>query len=131
MLKSAANIAILLADYITEIVTQLKMLEPKSHSILLNPFEYDIVDFRFFVDQDDHGQSFIDMTLKKDADTVTLRFWRPIKLKIEEGFPIGTSGMVFYDVSDNGLEDIGVEVADFECLSGAVTFFAKSVERVS
>lgn len=106
------------------------MFEPQSHAILPRPFEYDIVDFRFHVDQEDQDSSFVDMTLKKDGDTLTLRFWRPIKLKIEEGFPSGTSGMVIYDLSASGLENIGVEVADFECLPGSVTFFAKSVERV-
>jgi hypothetical protein len=105
--------------------------EPKLHSILSTPHEYEIGEFRYHINNEDPSQSFIEMTLQKNAEAVTLRFWQPINLKIEEGFPQSTGGMVFYDVSANGLENIGVEVADFEASSGAVTFSAKSVEKVA
>lgn len=106
------------------------MNEPKLHSILYRPHEYEVSEFRYHVDQEDPSQSFIDMTLKKNAEVVMLRFWQPIKLKIEEGFPQSTSGMVFYDLSADGLENISVEVADFEASWGQVTFYAKSVEKI-
>jgi hypothetical protein len=105
------------------------MSNSRLHSILSNPHEYDLCEFRYHVDDDPH-QSFVDLTLRNHAESVTLRFWRPRKLKIEEGFPQATGGMVFYDLSADGLEDIGIEVADFEACPGSVTFFAKSVERV-
>ena len=60
------------------------------------------------------------MTLQKNADSVTLRFWQPINLKIEEGFPLPTRGMVFYDRSADGLENTKIEVAYFEGSWGAV-----------
>jgi hypothetical protein len=103
----------------------------KPHPILQAPHTYELVDFHFHVDKNDPAQSFIDMTLVNDADAVTLRFWQPVNLKIEERFPYPTGGMVFYDVSADGLENIGVEVSDFEASSGAITFSAKSVERIS
>lgn len=38
--------------------------------------------------------------------------------------------VVFYDRAADGLEDIRVEVADFESSWGAITFCARSVEKV-
>lgn len=106
------------------------MDELKLHPILHRPHEYDVSDFRYHIDREEPSESFIEMTLQKSTDSITLRFWQPINLKIEEGFPQPTRGMVFYDRAADGLENIGVEVADFESSSGALTFFAHSVEKV-
>jgi len=103
----------------------------KLHSILPNPHEFEICDFRFHIDHAERSQSFIEMTLQKDTETVTLRFWQPVNLKIEEGFPQATRGMVFYDRSADQLENITIEVADFESSWGAITFLARSVEKIS
>ncbi|MBS1157070.1 MAG: hypothetical protein H6R07_2994 [Proteobacteria bacterium] len=107
------------------------MSEPKLHSVLSKPHEYELSEFRYHVEKKDPSLSFIDMTLQKNAESVTLRFWQPINLKIEEGFPQPTGGMVFYDLSADGLENIGVKVADFEASWGSVTFSAKIVEKIS
>ena len=104
------------------------MAEPKLHPILERPHEYEISDFRYHVEKEEPGDSFIEMTLQKNTDSVTLRFWQPIHLKIEHGFPRPTRGMVFYDRSPDGLESINVEVADFEASWGSITFCARSVE---
>jgi hypothetical protein len=106
------------------------MNEQKPHSILHNPHEYDLTDFHYHLDKDAPSSSFIDMKLEKNSETITLRFWQPVNLKIEEGFPYPTRGMVFYDVTANCLENIGVEVSDFEATYGSVTFSAKFVKRV-
>jgi hypothetical protein len=106
------------------------MNEPKLHSILDRPHEYDVSDFRYHVDREETSESFIEMTLLKNTESVTLRFWQPINLRIEEGFPRPTRGMAFYDRAADGLENIKVEVADFEGSWGAVTFCARSVEKV-
>lgn len=98
------------------------------HPILAAPHKYDIVDFRYSIDRQEPSQSFIDLALAKDGELVSLRFWQPINLVVEQGFPAATRGMVFYDVSMYHLENIGVEVADFEATHGAITFSAKSVE---
>jgi hypothetical protein len=107
------------------------MERPPRHTILEMPHEYDVVDFRYSVDRQDPDQSFIDLTLEKNGEVVALRFWKPINLIIEQGFPAATGGMVFYDVSSYQLEGIGVEVADFEASNGSITFSAKSVERLT
>jgi hypothetical protein len=106
------------------------MREPKLHPILYRPHEYEISDFRFFIDRENPEKSFIQMTLEKGVESVTLRFWQPINLKIEEGFPMATGGMVFYDRSEDWWENVSVEVADFESTPGAITFYARSVEKV-
>lgn len=106
------------------------MIERKLHSILSGSHEYELGEFRYHVDKEDPSGSFIDMTLRKKSESVILRFWQPINLKIEEGFPRPTSGMVFYDLSADGLEDIGVQVADFESSWGSVTFSARHVEKI-
>lgn len=103
---------------------------PPHHSILEAPHKYDIVEFRYFVDRNEPAQSFIDLSLEKDDAVVSLRFWKPVNLIIEQGFPNATGGMVFYDVSSFSLEGIGVEVADFESSHGSITFSAKNVERI-
>ncbi|BEU97461.1 hypothetical protein ACDW_31660 [Acidovorax sp. DW039] len=106
------------------------MDEPKLHPILNRPNEYAISDFRYHVDREQPSESFIEMTLQKNMDSVTLRFWQPANLKIEEGFPRPTRGMVFYDRSADGLENTKIEVADFESSWGAITFCARGVEIV-
>ena len=106
------------------------MEKPSRHPILAMPHEYDIVDFRFFVNRQERIHSFIDLSLKKDEELVRLRFWQPVNLVIEQGFPAATAGMIFYDVSSYQLEDIGVQVADFESSNGSITFSAKCVERI-
>ena len=107
------------------------MNEPKLHSILHRPHQYDVTDFHYHFDKNDPSQSFIRMTLEKNTEVVTLQFWQPVNLQIEKGFPYPTHGMVFYDVTASGLEDIGIEVSDFEASYGSITFSAKFVERVN
>jgi hypothetical protein len=106
------------------------MSNRKLHAVLESPHEYELVEFRYVVDKEDFRQSFVEMRLQKDSHFVSLKFWQPTHLKIEEGFPEATGGMVFYDLSGQYLEDIRIEVTDFESNWGAITFFARDVERI-
>jgi hypothetical protein len=106
------------------------MFEHKIHPILANPHRYKIVEFRYHMDWDEPRDSFIDMHLSHHSEKVTLRFWQPVNLSIEAGFPTPTSGMVFYDRSADSLQDIGIEVADFESTHGSILFSAREVERI-
>jgi len=105
------------------------MSQLKEHSILAAPSQSAIEDFYYHIDRETPSKSFIDMALRKGKEIVELRFYRPIDLKIEIGFP-ATPGMVFYDVSAHGAENIGVEVASVGTSPGSITFCAKSVERI-
>lgn len=102
----------------------------RPHPVLHRPHEYELTELSYCIDRVDDSRSYVDMTLRKDGCIERLRFWQPRQLKIEEGFPVATGGMVFYDLSADGLENVGVEVADFEATPGAITFFARSVERI-
>jgi len=58
---------------------------------------------------------------------VRLRFERPRQLVINEYFPT-QMGLFISDISEQQLEDLTVEVGDYE--NGSIRFFAKSVERI-
>lgn len=106
------------------------MFEHKIHPILDHPHQYRLVEFKYVIDWDDPRQSFIDMRMCQDSDEVALRFWQPVNLSIEAGFPHPTKGMVFYDRSADCLQDIGIEVADNESSHGSILFSAREVERI-
>ena len=102
----------------------------KDHAIIDNPWEYRITSFLYECSSEDFQEHFIDMTLEKDGETRRLRFIGPQQLKIEEGFPLSTSGMEILDISDRALEDINILVGDFELSFGAITFYAKDVQEL-
>jgi len=72
---------------------------------------------------DDH---YIEVVLEKNGDHIRLRFDQPRQLVINEYFPT-QSGFYISDVSSDGLEDLLIEVGDFE--NGSIRFFAKSVVK--
>ncbi|WP_426210714.1 hypothetical protein [Massilia sp. TWP1-3-3] len=110
--------------------SQRNMFEHKIHPILDCPNHYRLVEFKYVIDWDEPRQSFIQMRLRHHDDEVSLRFWQPVNLSIEAGFPFPTGGMVFYDRSADSLQDIGIEVADFESSHGSILFSAREVERI-
>lgn len=97
------------------------------HPIIEKPWEYQLTEFHYHYDPDDWGASFLDMTLERGEPVRRLRFWSPRRLRIEEGFPIATSGMAIKDVRHRQMEGLGVYVGDFEASPGAVTFWAYEV----
>jgi hypothetical protein len=97
------------------------------HPIIENPWEYHIIDFHYTCEAGDTLEHYIDLSLKKDSVVRKLRFYGPRNLIIEQGFPLPTHGMEIWDVSNRGLENIGVEVSDFEASHGSITFVAKEV----
>ena len=106
------------------------MSGPRIHPILECPSQYQIEALACYFNPEDEDESYLDLTLRKEEARVSLRFKRPVNIAIEPGFPHHTGGMVIYDRSKDGLENIGVEVADYESSHGAITFLAKSVGRV-
>ena len=101
--------------------------ESPVHTIIDRPHEYDVIRFDYNHDPKDHTHSYIDLTLRKGGILRRLRFLRPQSLKIEEGFPGSTHGMVILDIRHRQLDGLGVEVADLEASPGAITFFAAEV----
>ncbi|MBJ7537214.1 hypothetical protein I8J31_05920 [Marinomonas sp. C1424] len=101
------------------------------HPIVESPHLYDIDCFSYKFVEKDNSKSYIDLHLKKDSEVVCLRFWGPQDLEIEKGFPWATGGMFIEDIKSHGLESLGIYVGDFEASNGSITFWAKSVERLS
>ncbi|MDB5327093.1 MAG: hypothetical protein JWM57_2662 [Phycisphaerales bacterium] len=100
------------------------------HPILERAFEYDIIRFDFRCDPQNWEQ-YLDLWLRRGEDVKVLRFLRPTGLKIEEGFPSPTRGMIILDVTHWGWENVGVQVTDFENSHGRIHFYAKSVAERS
>ena len=97
------------------------------HPIIDSPHEYEIVRLDYHIDPDDSHNSFLDLVLRRGASTRRLRFFRPQRLVIEEGFPSSTHGMIILDIRDKQWDDLQVEVADFEASLGSITFCAAEV----
>jgi hypothetical protein len=97
------------------------------HSIIENPWQYQIIEFHYHVEPDNGEGSFIDLYLKKDDVVRRLRFLKPQNLQIEKGFPYPTGGLCILDIRSRQLDGLGVEVADFENSNGAITFHAWNV----
>lgn len=97
------------------------------HPIIDRPHEYEIVRLDYHNDPDNFRNSFLDLTLRYRSIIRRLRFLRPQRLVIGEGFPTSTHGMTVLDISGRHWDDIRVEVGNFEASPGAVTFYASDV----
>jgi len=98
------------------------------HPIIDKPHQFQILRVDYQIDPDDYRNSFIDLVLRRGQVTRRLRFLRPQNLKIEEGFPfLATSGLQVLDISHRQLDDLTVEVSDFEATPGAISFYAAEV----
>lgn len=97
------------------------------HPIIDRPHEYDIIRFDLHNDPLDCRNSYLDLTLQRRNTIRRLRFIRPQRIVIEEGFPTATHGMIFLDIRDRQWDDLRIEVADFEASNGSLTFCAADV----
>ena len=76
---------------------------------------------------DEQREAYLDMALENGDTTRNLRFFSPISIEIERGFPSPTWGMLILDISDRQMQGINVEVTDFENTHGKISFFARQV----
>ncbi|HEY1598017.1 MAG TPA: hypothetical protein VGG64_00345 [Pirellulales bacterium] len=97
------------------------------HSIIESPHEYTVVRFDYHNDPDDWKNSHVDLVLRRQGEVRRLRFLRPQSLKIEEGFPSPTHGMIILDIRDRKWDGLNIEVADFEASPGKILFYAQDV----
>ncbi len=97
------------------------------HPIIDSPHEYEIVRFDLHNDPLDSRNSYLDLVLQRQHTIRRLRFLRPQRIMIEEGFPAATHGMIILDIRDRQLDDLRVEVADFEASRGSIQFVAADV----
>jgi hypothetical protein len=99
------------------------------HAILETPWHYDIESVSVDALPRDGGEPRLDLRLSLDGEIVELRFWSPREVQI--GWPLTTGGLEILDLSERGMEKVGVEVADFEASPGGLRFYARAVERLS
>ena len=107
----------------------LDLSDAQNHPVLEQPWTYQIAKIQF--DFSDPCNFVADLTLRKDNETVTLRFSEIGELEIEKGFnPWGISGMQILDLSHRGMETARIRVSSFE-QDASIHFWAKSVECFS
>ncbi len=107
--------------------TQILSRTDPDHSIIDQPWTYQLTEFNYHNNLDNWWQSYIDMTLQRGGIMRRLRFTAPRSLQIEQGFPMSTGRMVIRDVRRRGIAGVGVYVGDDESTWGAVTFWARDV----
>ncbi len=108
---------------------QREWLDEPKHPILPEAWTHEVVTVAVQREPLDEQEPFIDLTVRRGADRVTLRFWSPRELHIDDGGAAMTGGFVILDVRGRGLEGVGVRVDDFEDVQGKVQFLARAVER--
>ena len=95
------------------------------HPIIERPHTFDIVRFEYHCE--DMLGTHLDLTLKRGDEVRRLRFMNPQSLRIGEGFPQSTHGLVILDIRHRQWEGLGVEVDDCENSNGSITFVAAEV----
>jgi len=100
------------------------------HPIIERPYEYQLTELRYVIEDTDGRERFIGMVLAKGPVKRRLRFWAPRNFHVQEGFsPDSYIGLQILDVSRRQLEEVSVEVSCFENTPG-FGFYARSVEEI-
>jgi len=105
-------------------------MNDKIHPIINKPHEYEVIFFSLKKDTEAHESTYIELHLKKNSEIKKLQFIQPVDLEIEKGFYGNICGMEILDIKDHQLDNIGVQVRNFEQDAG-ITFMAKEVVEVN
>lgn len=105
----------------------MKEAELIPHEVLARPWELDVLELSFW--KSPQGTDYLDIRFSGERGG-WLRFADPRDLSVERGFPRRTGGLFIADCSADQLEGIGVRVLDLEASHGAISFCARSVERL-
>ena len=101
-------------------------LTDRDHPVLPDAWRYDIVALRLELKPENGAEPFLDLTLDLDGNRLTLRFFSPQSIEIEEGDPV-SGGLKILDVSARQLDGLRVRVDDYEGSSGSLRFWARDV----
>jgi hypothetical protein len=96
------------------------------HPIIEHPWKYSIVGLAFFRTLDNTEEAYIDLTLQSGSIIRRLRFFSPQDIYFENGFP-ESPGLCIRDVSKRGMENLRIQVDDFEAGPGGIHFWARDV----
>lgn len=99
----------------------------KIHKIIEHPHTYRIIKFCYNSEANNYIEHYIDIWFQKDTIIRKLRFIAPINLEIEKWFPKPTWWLEILDIKDSQLQDITVQVRDFESEHWAINFYSKDV----
>ena len=103
------------------------MRDPE-HPILPGACEYEIIALRLEREQAEDMEPYLDLVLRRGQQRRVLRFWSPQNLEVARGGPTMTHGLAIYDIRARGLDQLSVEVDDFEDRN--VSFVARDVEEL-
>ena len=92
--------------------------------------QYRLTSFNYDCSSDNQEEHSIEIGFQLNNDVRKLCFEAPVRLKVEEGFPNITSRLEIIDVSSYQLENITVQVSDFELSEGGLCFYAKRVYEI-
>jgi hypothetical protein len=102
----------------------------KAHTILDKPHEYDVVYMEWNINPYDYKESHLILHLQKGEEIKKLKFIRPTEVEIEKGFNgVNCSGMEIIDIKDRQLDNINIQVRNFEQDAG-ITFMALDVIEI-
>jgi hypothetical protein len=104
-------------------------IDPR-HSVLPDPHNYDLVGLNLQLAPPHNAEPFIDLTFESRRRKLTLRFFSPRQLSLEEDGP-SSLGLEILDISAHRLDQLTVRVDNYESSGGAVRFVARTVEVVS
>ncbi len=100
------------------------------HEVLPDPHNYDLVGLDLQLAPPHNAEPYLDLTFDSRSRRLTLRFFSPRQLSIEEDGP-SSLGLEILDISGHGLDNLTVRVDNYESTGGAVRFVARTVEVVS
>lgn len=103
--------------------------EDPEHPILPHACLWDLIEFTYHCQPNDHQGSYIDLTFSREGVVRKLRFLRPQNVELSDG-RLKSSGMLILDISRRQLEGLNVRVITFERPYGVPTFWAYDVREV-
>lgn len=100
------------------------------HPTFTNLYQYDIIGFTLECSYFDNTEYSLTNTFRKNNTIRVLKFLEPTQIEIEKGFPEPTGGFQILDITERQMENINIEVSDFESSYGVVNFYARDVIEV-
>jgi hypothetical protein len=94
-------------------------------------FDYQIIDFHYKYDIDEIEETYIDLTFERNGKIVIIRFLSPVDIRLNGAFEQQQGGgFEILDIKKRQMENIGVEVRNFEPSEGNFTFYARIAEKI-
>jgi hypothetical protein len=93
-------------------------------------FKYQIIDFHYHSCINGIDEAYFDLTFEKNKEILKLRFWSPLDIQIKGSFnPQQGCGLEIVKLIGCYLENINIQVRNFEQTGGNFLFYARKVEE--